>query len=115
MSVAANLKTLASLPTNPQRRRIALLGDMLELGPTEIQQHAETGALAQSLGLDFVAFAGPRYCAAIGDPSICAAHAEGLAVLIRERIRPGDILFIKGSRAMKMERVLQALESKESP
>jgi len=114
MSVAANLKTLASIPPNSNRRRVALLGDMLELGATEIQQHADTGELALSLGLDIVGFAGPRFTEAMGPNAICGPDAESLAALIRDRIRPGDILFIKGSRGMKMERVLHALESKEN-
>jgi UDP-N-acetylmuramyl pentapeptide synthase len=114
MSVAANLKTLAAIPPNSNRRRVALLGDMLELGATEIQQHADTGELALSLGLDIVGFAGPRFTEAMGPTAICAPDAESLAERIRDRIRPGDILFIKGSRGMKMERVLHALESKEN-
>lgn len=114
MSVAANLKTLAAIPFSSTRQRVALLGDMLELGTTEIQQHAETGALALSLGLDIVGFAGPRFTEAMGPNAICAPDAESLAELIRDRIRPGDILFLKGSRGMKMERVLHALESKEN-
>ena len=114
MSVAANLKTLASIPSAPNRRRVALLGDMLELGPTEIQQHAETGALALSLGLDIVGFAGPRFTEAMGPSALCAQNAEALADELRDRLHPGDILFIKGSRGMKMERVLQALDPKET-
>ena len=115
MSVAANLTTLASIPSSPKRRRIALLGDMLELGPTEIDQHAQTGHLALGLGLDLVGFAGPRFSEAMGTHALCGPDAESLAKLIQDRVQPGDILFIKGSRGMKMERVLQVLESTESP
>ena len=64
MSVAANLRTLAGIPRAPGRRRIALLGDMLELGPTEIAQHRDTIALAQSLDLDLLGLVGPRFEAA---------------------------------------------------
>ena len=115
MSVAANLTTLASIPSTPDRRRIALLGDMLELGPTEIDQHAQTGRHALSLGLDIVGFAGPRFSEAMGANALCGPDAESLARLIQDRVQPGDILFIKGSRGMKMERVLQVLESTETP
>lgn len=114
MSVAANLRTLASIPPNNGRKRIALLGDMLELGPTEVEQHAEIGRLALDLGIDLVGFAGPRFTKAMADTGLCGPDAESLAHLIREQVGPGDILFIKGSRGMKMERVLQALESTET-
>ena len=115
MSVAANLRTLASIPSNNGRKRIALLGDMLELGPTEVEQHAEIGRLALGLGIDIVGFAGPRFTKAMADSGLCSPDAESLANLIRDQVAPGDILFIKGSRGMKMERVLHALEPMETP
>ena len=114
MSVAANLKTLAAIPSTANRRRVALLGDMLELGPTEIEQHAETARFAQGLGLDFVGFAGPRFTEALGGADHCALDAVELAKHIRDLLRPGDILFIKGSRGMKMERVLNELAQEET-
>jgi len=114
MSVTANLKTLAAIPCAANRRRIALLGDMLELGPTEIEQHAETARFAHSLGLDLVGFAGPRFTEALKGAGHCAPNAVELANQIRDLLLPGDILFIKGSRGMKMERVLNELAPKET-
>jgi len=114
MSVAANLTTLAAIPSGANRRRVALLGDMLELGPTEIEQHAETARFAHSLGLDLVGFAGPRFTEALGGAGHCAPDAIQLANQIRDLLLPGDILFIKGSRGMKMEHVLNELSPKDN-
>jgi UDP-N-acetylmuramoyl-tripeptide--D-alanyl-D-alanine ligase len=113
MSVAANLKTLAAIPRAANRRRVALLGDMLELGPTEIEQHAETARFAHGLDLDLVGFAGPRFTEALEGAGHCAPDAVELTKQIRDLLLPGDILFIKGSRGMKMERVLNELTPKE--
>ena len=114
MSVAANLRTLAAIPRAAGRRRIALLGDMLELGPTEIEQHRETIALAKSLDLDLLGLVGPRFEAACDDDTLWAAEAEGLGKKLRAHLQPGDIVLIKGSRGIKMERVLNGLEPKET-
>ncbi len=111
MSVEANLRMLAAIPG---RRRVALLGDMLELGPTEVEQHRNTAELAHSLGLDLIGFAGPRFCAAIGDTHICAPDAEQLGKQLTGSLHPGDIVLIKGSRGMRMERIIPHLAPKET-
>jgi len=114
MSVAANLRTLAGIPRAPGRRRIALLGDMLELGPTEIQQHRDTIALAKTLDLDLLGLVGPRFEAARDDDTLWAADASRLGEALRDHLQPGDIVLIKGSRGIKMERVLNGLDPKET-
>ena len=114
MSVEANLRMLAAIPSEPNRRRVAFIGDMLELGPTEIEQHRETAQLAASLGLDLIAFAGHRFCEAVGDTHLCAPNADQLGAIIKDSLQPGDIVLIKGSRGMRMEQVLPHLASKET-
>ena len=108
MSMAASLRALAAIP---DVRKVALLGDMLELGPSEAEAHAEVLTLANSLGLDLVGLAGPRFAAAAaGDPGvIAAADANELADRVRDALRPGDLVLLKGSRGLQMERVLTAL------
>ena len=105
--------TPAAIPRAAGRRRIALLGDMLELGPTEIEQHRETIALAKSLDLDLLGLVGPRFEAACDDDTLWAAEA-GVREKLRAHLQPGDIVLIKGSRGIKMERVLNGLEPKET-
>lgn len=114
MSVAANLRTLAGIPRAPGRRRVALLGDMLELGPTEVAQHRETIALAKTLDLDLLGLVGPRFEAAVDDDTLWASDAERLGEILRDHLQPGDIVLIKGSRGIKMERVLNGLDPKET-
>lgn len=114
-SVAAALQALAGL-----RRPgplVAVLGDMLELGPDAPTLHAEVGALAAKLRLDAVFTFGPlsqHTAAAAQLGGIAAWHAgdslEDLIAAVRARFgaRPGAVL-IKGSRGMRLERVVAAL------
>ena len=111
LSTAASLNTLGQLTG---RRRVALLGDMLELGALEESGHAEMLALAQSLSLDLIGLAGPRYTAAwqaAGSPGdvFCAPDAISLAGLVNNQLSPGDVVLLKGSRGMTMERILDTL------
>ncbi len=109
-SARAALQTLAALPG----RRVALLGDMLELGAAEASAHAEVAAVAGSLGLELVGLAGPRMagaaeaCQGAGEVVI-AGDADALGAALRGRLGEGDVVLIKGSRGARMERVLQAL------
>lgn len=107
ISVAASLRTLAGLS---DVRRVAILGDMLELGADEIAEHRHVLELASGLGLDGIFVAGPRFCeAAEGMNVIARPDAESLAPSLRDQLRSGDVVLVKGSRGMAMERVLQRL------
>ncbi len=114
-SARAALQTLAALPG----RRIALLGDMLELGSAEAEAHREVCTLAGQLGLDLVGLAGPRMGAAadavVGAGEVLVAgDAAGLAESLRGRLLPGDVVLVKGSRGARMERVLQQLRAEDT-
>ncbi len=112
-SVAAALQTLASLPTSG--RRVAALGDMLELGPTADALHAQAGARAAALGVDLLVGAGPLMAHAVGAARAAGIHAEsvqdsqGAGDVLLAQLRPGDLLLLKGSRGMKMEAALEPL------
>jgi len=115
-SMAAALRTLAGLARGG--RALAALGDMLELGPEEEAAHRELGRLAAASGLAALAAFGPRSrlareaAVAAGLPAADALHTEdpaALAAWVRERLRPGDVLLVKGSRGMKLERLVEAL------
>jgi UDP-N-acetylmuramoyl-tripeptide--D-alanyl-D-alanine ligase len=110
-SMAAALETLCALPA---QRRVALLGDMLELGPTELEHHRDLLALALGLEVDLVGACGPRMQAAaagldVGDRLLVSADAESLGRALVTRLQPGDLLLLKGSRGMAMERILRML------
>jgi UDP-N-acetylmuramoyl-tripeptide--D-alanyl-D-alanine ligase len=93
-------------------RRIAVLGDMLELGTDEAAAHREVGAHAARAGVDVLVTVGPR-AAAMAEPFGGEAHAVGdaaqAAALARELLRPGDLVLVKASRGIGLEAVAEAL------
>ncbi len=116
-SVAAALRTLAAFPA-PSGRRAAALGDMLELGPTGPELHAEVGALAAELGIDLMVGTGPLMRSAVGaleaaggtTQAVAADDADAAGRFLAGWLRPGDVLLLKGSRGMRMEGVLERLD-----
>ena len=113
-SVKAALETLASLKTGT--RTIAVLGDMLELGDTAAGSHHAIGATAAKLGIDLMITVGPlaKHIAAgavaagmARDRVLETETTSRAAVLLRDHSRPGDAVLIKGSRGMKMEKILE--------
>ncbi|MEK6742381.1 MAG: UDP-N-acetylmuramoyl-tripeptide--D-alanyl-D-alanine ligase [Nitrospirota bacterium] len=113
-SMIAALETLASLKTG--KRTIAVLGDMLELGDAAAGSHHAIGATAAKLGIDIMITVGPL-AKHIAEGAVAAGMARDRvfeaettsrgAELLKEHSRPGDTVLIKGSRGMKMEKVLE--------
>ncbi|RLA85447.1 MAG: hypothetical protein DRG31_02960 [Deltaproteobacteria bacterium] len=99
-------------------RKIAVLGDMAELGRWTPHYHREAGRWCAELGIDhlfllgewssFVA-EGARQGGFKGEIFMAGGHAE-LASSLREFLHPGDWVLVKGSRRMEMEKVIEALE-----
>jgi UDP-N-acetylmuramoyl-tripeptide--D-alanyl-D-alanine ligase len=110
LSMRAALDELSAEPA--QGRRIAVLGDMLELGEREAELHREVGAAAGDAGVDLLVTVGPRAAAMLdvfdGD-SYAVADAAEAASLTGELIEPGDVLLVKGSRGVGLEVVAEAL------
>ena len=110
-SMAAALHTFAeSAPTHPQGRRVVVLGDMLELGDTSADAHRAVLALAQELGLECLFVFGSQFCA-VASPEVAYDDREALISALRSFLHPGDIVLVKGSRGMRMERVIEALQA----
>lgn len=107
VSMVAALRTLAAL----RGRRVAVLGDMLELGAEEAAAHAGVLAEAQALGLDAVWVSGPRMAAAAPAGVRVFADVEALAEALAAEVRPGDAVLVKGSRGARMERVVDRLRA----
>jgi len=110
LSMRAALDDLALQET--PGRRVAVLGDMLELGPAEQRHHAEVGAYAASAGVDLLIAVGPRATAmleAFHGESRAAADADAAARLARELVAPGDTVLVKASRGIGLEVVTEAL------
>jgi UDP-N-acetylmuramoyl-tripeptide--D-alanyl-D-alanine ligase len=114
-SMAYALRAFADLPA---RRRIAVLGSMAELGAEAPAMHEATGAAAARVSLDML------YCGgAFADQLMEGARRAGMAAAsvarfdsnvqiahdLRESLRGGDIVLLKGSRVQRMEEILQTL------
>jgi len=94
-------------------RRVAVLGDMAELGPGGPGYHREVGEAVRELGLDELVAIGELARGYVeGAEGVPARWAptvdEGVAAL-REILRPGDVVLVKGSRAMGLEAVAAKL------
>jgi UDP-N-acetylmuramoyl-tripeptide--D-alanyl-D-alanine ligase len=102
-------------------RKVAVLGDMLELGQYERQGHEMVGARAAEV-VDELITIGERakiiaeaaYLAGLPRNRI-TSFADNLQAIehLRERLSDGDVVLVKGSRGMQMETIVAALESRE--
>jgi UDP-N-acetylmuramoyl-tripeptide--D-alanyl-D-alanine ligase len=115
-STKAALLTLAELETDGQR--IAVLGQMAELGAESARGHREVGETAASLGIDWLISLGAKEivdgASAAGlTKSRFVAAPEEAAELLAEIAHPGDLVLIKGSRAARAERVLEAFARRQ--
>jgi len=117
VSVAAALDFLAETPVGAGRRRYAVLGDMLELGPDEERLHREIGAKAAGIvdGLLTVGERGRWMAEAARQSGLSrvesAADVED-AIVAFDRAVPagaGDLVLVKGSRGVELDRLVEAL------
>ncbi len=117
-SMRVALELLADLPG---KRKWAVLGDMKELGPLGAEWHREVGELAATLGLAGLITVGElgRQIAAGARPRLAegevieAADNEAAAAAVADKVRPGDVVLVKGSRVMAMEEVVKVLLAAE--
>ena len=88
-------------------RRVAVLGDMLELGPDEVRFHEEIGAHARERGVEVLVTVGPLARHMHGDHAVDTAQeaAELLPTIMRE----GDTILVKASRGVGLEVVAESL------
>jgi UDP-N-acetylmuramoyl-tripeptide--D-alanyl-D-alanine ligase len=104
ISMRAALEHLAALAAG--RRRVAVLGEMAELGDYSGPAHDEVARAVQEVGVDLLVSVGPL--ARVYGGRTVADAAEAIAVL-REELQPGDCVLVKGARALALERVAEAL------
>ncbi len=113
-ALKAALQVLESAIPVRGGRRIAVLGDMAELGDQAPSMHAAFAACAKSKGIDLVFTVG-KHMAHLRDalaPAMRAGHAadaDGILGAVIEEVRAGDVVLVKGSRVIGLERVVAAL------
>jgi UDP-N-acetylmuramoyl-tripeptide--D-alanyl-D-alanine ligase len=116
LAVAVALTALAGLPV--AGRRFAVLGDMLELGTLTEHEHVHMGELAANTGLAYLIAVGEasRHLAvaarSLGMPAdrvIEFATAADAGRHVQDLLQPGDVVLVKGSQGMRMERVVREL------
>ena len=119
-SMAAALEALAA--RSVKGKRIAVLGEMLELGDDSAVLHRGVGTQAGERGVDAVFAYGEHACDIIAgarDAGIARSEAfdshEAIADALVLSASPGDSILLKGSRGMRMERVAELLERRFPP
>jgi UDP-N-acetylmuramoyl-tripeptide--D-alanyl-D-alanine ligase len=119
-ALTALTQLLAATPG--YQRRIVAAGEMLELGDSSEELHRECGCAAAGLGkIDWI-FGVQGYAADFVDAAIRAGHPRKQAVFFENSqeaskflesfIAPGDLLLLKGSRGVRMERILEAIDAR---
>lgn len=116
----AALDLLAEIAPGPGGRRVALLGDMRELGARSTELHADTGRYAAER-VDLLLTVGDE-AQVLSDAARAAGLAPGAvrhlsdpdaaAAALAAALHPGDVVLVKGSRALALERVIASLETR---
>lgn len=118
-SLRAAVRVLAGL--HGHRRRVLVMGDMLELGELSAELHHEVGREAARAGVDAIVLVGTYVKAAASgalegglgaDALVHFATTEEAARGASELVREGDVVLVKGSRGMALERVVTAIKQR---
>jgi UDP-N-acetylmuramoyl-tripeptide--D-alanyl-D-alanine ligase len=115
MSMRAALQDLADTPAG---RRVAVLGDMLELGPDAPAFHAEIGACAGAAGVALLVTVGPlaaEMARGFDGATVTLADAAEAAAELPALLHDGDTVLVKGSRGVGLSRVVDALRADRDP
>jgi UDP-N-acetylmuramoyl-tripeptide--D-alanyl-D-alanine ligase len=104
ISVRAALEHLATLANG--RRRVAVLGEMAELGAYTDEAHREVAHAIQEVGVELLISVGAQASVYGG---LHVADADAAIALLRDEMKPGDVVLVKGARALGLERVAESL------
>jgi UDP-N-acetylmuramoyl-tripeptide--D-alanyl-D-alanine ligase len=117
-SMRAALRTLAVMSRGKTRRTVAVLGHMAELGESAREAHMDLGRFAVRLDPGLLVVVGEQaggiHAGAVlegswGSESVHVDDADAAIALLRDEVRPGDVVLVKASRSAGLERVAAAL------
>ncbi len=117
-SMRAALRTLQDYPADG--RRVAVLGDMFELGSITEKAHAEIGRIVASSRIDLLLTVGEamrtahHQAQALGVPATHCKSKEDVVSILRFYCRPGDVVLVKASHGMAFETILQGFYAQET-
>ncbi|HET7696431.1 MAG TPA: UDP-N-acetylmuramoyl-tripeptide--D-alanyl-D-alanine ligase [Vicinamibacterales bacterium] len=100
-------------------RKIAVLGEMLELGEHSVRLHEESGVAAAAAGLAMLITVGGEAAERMADAALAAgvptvihaAHSDEATRVVLQRVRPGDLVLVKGSRGIRTDIVVDRLKA----
>jgi len=120
LSMRSAIETVSEMPG--AGRKVAVVGDMLELGSWSVRAHREIGQIASKCGIDLLITVGEK-AAHIMNSAVEAGmksemvmhfdNSEQTARAINSIVRKGDLVLIKGSRRMKLENVFDAMRGEQ--
>ncbi len=118
-SMRAALATLGLTPRNEFSRRVAVLGDMLELGPEGAKLHQDLAEFIDGAGVDVVFACGELMGSLYGvlpvsRQGVYAKTAEELQPKLLDAVGPGDAIMVKGSLGSRMGPLVEALKRRFS-
>ncbi|HMC82996.1 MAG TPA: cyanophycin synthetase, partial [Candidatus Polarisedimenticolia bacterium] len=111
-------RTLETLSSMTARRKVVAAGDMLELGPLEKEAHRILGQQVAGAGAELFLAVGP-----LSELAAASAREGGVpevrhfpdsasaAAWLAAAVRPGDLILVKGSRGIAMERIVEAIRA----
>ncbi|KQO54734.1 UDP-N-acetylmuramoylalanyl-D-glutamyl-2,6-diaminopimelate--D-alanyl-D-alanine ligase [Methylobacterium sp. Leaf85] len=116
-SVRAALATLSGIETGSRGRRIAVLGDMLELGAAAEEHHRGLASAVEEAGIDLVFTAGPMMrhlfeALPVSRRGVSAGASSDLVDPLLGALRAGDAVMVKGSNSIRMGRIVEALKAR---
>lgn len=118
LAALSAVRDLAAFPVASGARRIAAVGDMLELGPLADDAHAHLGREIAGSGIDMLVACG-TLAHVVADAATQAgmpedrvfafAKSDAAGLFIQEKLKPGDAVLIKGSQGARMEKITKEL------
>ena len=116
VSMIAALETLRAMPPRKRGRRVAVLGDMLELGQASRDMHADLADAVRASGVDFVLLVGPDMAALAARLDDLDVHhtddAEAMEPVMRRALKANDTVMVKASNGTGLGRLVASLRER---